>query len=158
MGLIAEILAHGGFLPQLAELNKKKTLFTKKNGVTFGIMWFIFFVMLLPASACLANAEDPAAFSAVFGVFTTLMIIVGSLVMFPSSKPYPFIPQQMQPPSPDARSLHGGQYHALPGQQSIPVSAYAAPTAGSWRDTKDLEPSSVTESTTRLLEKEEERR
>jgi len=158
MGLIAEVLAHGGFLPQLADLNKKKSIFNKKNGVMFGIMWFIFFVMLLPASACLANAEDPAAFSAVFGVFTTLMIIVGSLVLLPTSKQYPLIPQQMQPLSPMAHGLHGAQRHALPGQQSIPASAYAAPQAGSWRDTKDLEPSSVTESTTRLLEKEEEKR
>jgi hypothetical protein len=77
--------------------------------------------------------------------------------MLPSSKQYPLIPaQSLNPQSPNAHGLHGaGQHQALPGQQSIPASAYAAPKAGSWRDTNDLEPSSVTESTTRLLEKED---
>lgn len=44
---------------------------------------------------------------------------------------------------------------ALPPQQSVPASAYAAPHAGNWRDTNDLQPVSVTEGTTRLLEKDE---
>jgi hypothetical protein len=42
--------------------------------------------------------------------------------------------------------------NALPPEQSIPTSAYVPPTAGKWRDTSDLEPSSVTENTTKLLE------
>lgn len=45
---------------------------------------------------------------------------------------------------------------ALPPQQSIPVSDYAAPKMGSWRETNDLvEVGSVTDSTTKLLEKNE---
>jgi len=159
MGLIGEILGHGGFLPQLAELNKKKTLFTKKNGVIFGVLWFITFTMLFTSIMGIMNAPDEIiGISAVIGVFGGMMAIIGSLALLPSSKPPFFMPQQMMPPSPTAHGLHGGQHHALPGQQSIPASAYAAPRAGSWRDTKDLEPSSVTESTTRLLEKEEEKR
>jgi hypothetical protein len=45
---------------------------------------------------------------------------------------------------------------ALPPSQSIPASAYTAPTGG-WRDTNDLErqPGSVTDSTTKLLQKDE---
>ncbi|MFN6964015.1 MAG: hypothetical protein ACK4S4_09655 [Pyrinomonadaceae bacterium] len=45
---------------------------------------------------------------------------------------------------------------ALPPQQSHPASSYTPPphAAGSWRDATDPTPSSVTESTTRLLEKE----
>lgn len=43
----------------------------------------------------------------------------------------------------------------LPPQQSFPVSSYAAPKTGNWRDTNDLQPRSVVEGTTKLLEKEE---
>ena len=159
MGLVAEVLAHGGFLPQLAELNKKKSIFTKKNGVIFGIMWFIVFTMLFTSIMGIMNSpEEPMAISAVLGVFGGLMIIIGSLSLLPSSKQYgQFLTQQMQPPMPNAHGLHGAPPHqALPGQQSIPASAYAAPRTGAWRDTNDLEPSSVTESTTRLLEKDEQ--
>jgi hypothetical protein len=156
MGLIAEVLAHGGFLPQLAELNKKKSLFNKKNGVIIGVMWFILFTMLFTSIMGILGAnEEPMALSAVLGVFGGLMIIIGSLALLPSSRQNVFVPQQLPPP-PIAHGLHGVQQQALPGQRSVPASAYAAPRAGAWRDTNDLEPSSVTESTTKLLEKDEQ--
>ena len=61
MGLVAELLTHGGFLPQLAELYQgKKSLFSRKNGVILSILWFIFFVMMLPAFFGIANADDAA--------------------------------------------------------------------------------------------------
>ena len=157
MGLVSEILAHGGYLPQLAELNKKKTFFNKKNGVVFGVFWMIVLMMLLPAIIGIFNGPGEAqGLFAVLGVFGGLMIIIGSLVMLPSSKQYPLIPaQSLNPPHPGAQGLYGaGQHQALPPQQSIPASAYAPPRAGSWRDTNDLQPS-VTESTTKLLEKDE---
>jgi len=158
LGLITEILAHGGFLPQLADLHKKKSVFNKKNGVVFGVFWMILFLMLIPAIIGIGGGPDEAAgISAVIGVFGAMMMIIGSLTLLPSSRQYPLITaQQMLPPShPNAHGLNAGQQQALPGQQSIPATAYAPPKAGSWRDTKDLEPSSVTESTTKLLEKEE---
>jgi hypothetical protein len=46
------------------------------------------------------------------------------------------------------------QANALPPQQSIPVDSYAPPRQANWRDTNDLEPSSVTDSTTKLLQKD----
>ena len=48
----------------------------------------------------------------------------------------------------------------LPPAQSIPVNVYAPPpAAGHWRDTNDLAvtPGSVTDSTTKLLQKDEDR-
>lgn len=45
---------------------------------------------------------------------------------------------------------------SLPPQQSISANDYIAPSAGSWRETNDLvEVGSVTDSTTKLLEKEQ---
>lgn len=157
MGLIAEVLAHGGFLPQLAELNKKKSIFNKKNGVIFGFLWFMLFT-LFAIMMNIANAPDvPIEMSMAIAVFGAMMIMLGSLAMLPSSKKYHFLlPPQMQPTPPTSLGLHGGAQQALPGKQSIPASAYAAPKTGAWRDTNDLEPASVTESTTKLLEKEEQ--
>jgi hypothetical protein len=45
---------------------------------------------------------------------------------------------------------------ALPPSYAAPASVYSSP-AGAWRDTNDLQarPSSVTDSTTKLLQKEE---
>jgi hypothetical protein len=43
---------------------------------------------------------------------------------------------------------------ALPPQQTYPAGAYTSHGTGRWRDTNDLEPLSVTDSTTKLLEKD----
>jgi len=44
---------------------------------------------------------------------------------------------------------------SLPEQHTPPVDQFRVPATGNWRDTSDLEPRSVTEGTTKLLEKEE---
>ena len=152
--LVSELLVHGGFLPQLAALdNKKKSIFTKKNGVVFGIFWFIFFTMFGTAFFGILNApEELVGILAITGVFGSMMIILASLIFFRSSKVPMLYPQQFQAPSP---GLYGVNQTALPPQQSIPASAYTTPRAGTWRDTNDLEPTSVTENTTKLLERDD---
>ena len=160
LGLVSELLENGGFLPQLAELNKTKgTFFSRRNGVIFSVLWFIFFVMMMPSFFGLAGEDEAAGVSAVFGLFSTIMFLIISLaVLKKSPKPYELAAQQMPPP-PQAAGLYGNQHMgALPPQQSQPASTYTAP-AGNWRapDTGDLvRPGSVTDSTTKLLKKDEE--
>jgi hypothetical protein len=156
LGLVTEILAHGGFLPQLAELHRKKSIFTKKNGVVATVFWFILFTMLFPAIIGIAGGPDEAAgISAVIGAFGGLMMLIASLVFLPSSRPT-FVPRPpLMPGVQPAAGLYGAPQNALPPQQTMPATTYAPPQAGRWRDTKDLEPASITESTTKLLSKEE---
>jgi hypothetical protein len=157
LGLVAELLANGGVLPQLAELYKGKgTIFTRKNGVIFTILWFIFFVMMIPAFLGLANAEDAAGVSAVFGVFTTIMLLIVSLGFLKKTpKGYPL--KAMEAPA-MAASLHvQPNAGALPPQQQQPAGVYSAPQGG-WRtpDTGELvERGSVIENTTKLLKQDE---
>lgn len=157
LGLIAEVLANGGFLPQLAELYKgKSTLFTRKNGVIATVLWFIFFVMMLPAFFGIANADEAAGVSAVFGFFTTIMLLIASLAFLKKApKAYELRPMEAMPA---AAPLYGHQpAPALPPQQHQPASVYAAPQ-GSWRtpDTGELvERGSVIENTTKLLNRDE---
>ena len=156
LGLVAELLVHGGFLPQLAELNnKKKPIFSKKNGVVFGVFWFIFFTMFSTAFFGILRAPDEfVGILAITGVFGAMMIILASLIFLRSSKPPGvFSPQFQSAPPP---GLYGANQTALPPQQSIPASAYTTPRPGTWRDTSDLEPTSVTESTTRLLNRDDQ--
>ena len=158
MELVAELLDHGGFLPKLAELDQKKTFFTRKNGVVFSIFWMILLMILIPAIIGIGNGPGEAqGISAVIGLFGGLIIMILSLTLLPSSEQdsLPIDSQQMRSPPATTRGLHGAQPQALPPQESIPVSVHVPPRAGIWRDTNDLEPSSLTESTTRPLEKEE---
>lgn len=157
LGLVSEILANGGFLPQLAELYKgKQSWLTRKNGVVFSIIWFIFWVMMLPAFIGLAGGEQEAGVSAVFGVFTTVIFLI---ITFAFLKKTPKgIPAGAANQAP-AGLNEAATRNALPPQQSIPVSSYAPPSGG-WRaaDTGEVaHPSSVTEPTTKLLKKDQNR-
>lgn len=159
MGLIPELLANNGTLPQLAELYKQNHgWFTRKNGVIFSLMWFVFWVMMLPAFIGIAGGEEEAAVSAVFGVFTTIMMLIFSLGFLKKTQKTINIAaleaHQMQ-----ATGLYGAtpNQNVLPPQQSVPAQSYTAPQ-GAWRtpDTGEFAvPGSVTDSTTKLLTKDE---
>lgn len=151
LSVVAEVVSYGGYLPQLAELSKSKSVFTKKNGAIFSLFWFIFFTCFMTAFfAILGAPEEFVGILAISGFFGGLLILMSSLIFFRSSKLV--VPSSFQPPT-----AFAGQHQqaALPPQQSIPVNAYGAPQAGNWRDTNDLQPTSVTESTTRLLNDED---
>lgn len=171
LGLVSEVLAHGGFLPQLADLHKTKSIWTKKNGVMFSVFWCIFFVLIATPFWGIMGVEEMAAISAILGIFGGLMLLIGSLVFLRSSKEFqpttnsPMVtnqninitnqPNHLQQP----QNLYGSNAHqALPPQQSIPVSSYIPPKPGSWKETNDLvEPNSVTDETTKILSNKETR-
>ena len=160
LGLVAELLENGGFLPQLAELYKSnRTIFSRRNGLIFTALWFIFWVMMMPAFFGIAGEDDAAGVSAVFGIFTTMMLFIISLAALRRApKAYELAAHQMPMPTPQAHPLYGNApAGALPPQQTQPASTYMPPE-GSWRapDTGDLvRPGSVTEGTTKLLKKDQ---
>jgi hypothetical protein len=162
MGLIPHLLAHGGVLPQLAELSKGKApLFSRKNGLIFTALWFIFWVMMMPAFFGVAGADEVAGVSAIFGVFSTMMLMIISIAFLKRApKKSDILPYEI--PAVNAHpGLYGSQaVGALPPQQSQPAQVYSPPQAGAWRapDTGEFShrPGSVTDSTTKLLQKEEE--
>ena len=158
LGLVSEIVLNNGYLPQLAELDKRSaTLYTRKNGIVFSVFWFIFFVPILTwMFGGVFGAETLAGITALIGVFGSLMLFIFSLAflkrppryIYPNDIILPSAPVQF---GPDGRVAN----NALPPHTSVPASVYAAPGPGHWRETNELERQSVTESTTRLLNEEE---
>ena len=168
LGLISEILANGGFLPQLADLYKTKSFWTKKNGVMLSVFWFIFFVLIATPFWGIMDVGEMAGITAILGIFGSLMILIASLVFLRSSKelqPSSHNPmttnQNVQIPvaAQPLPGLHGANARqALPPQHSVPASEYVAPKPGSWKDTNDLvQPNSVTDETTKILANKETR-
>ncbi len=156
LGLIAEVVANGGFLPQLAQLGEKKKLATKKTGVVFGLFWFIIFTMFLTSFFGILGAPDAfVGVLAITGVFGALISILGSLILLPSSKPTLNHLPNFSPATPS--SISSPQAASLSAGQSVPAaSSFPPQTSGGWRDTSEFEHSSVTEATTHLLTKENE--
>jgi len=160
MGLVAELISNGGTLPQLLNLTKKSKLFTRKNGMIFSLFWFIFFVPFMASIWGVLGVEELAGLSAVFGVFSSIMIFMVSLFFLGKASPelpnQNFIQNQHAMPS----NLEGHQsaQNALPPQQGQSAQEYVSPAPGAWKapDTGELaSPGSVTESTTKLLQKDE---
>lgn len=156
LGIVSDVLAHGGYLPQLAELNqKKKSIWTRKNGLAFSLIWFLFFLFIMTPMWGILNIDRLAGASAILAIFGGLIWMVSSLIFLKSDKVvYPMHQQMYPPPQPNYVMPQQPAYNALPPQQTVPVSVYQTPQAGSWRDTNDLQPAN-TEGVTKLLEKDE---
>ncbi|MDQ6786100.1 MAG: hypothetical protein M3033_04690 [Acidobacteriota bacterium] len=157
LGLVAEIIAYGGFLPQLAELGKKRKIFTRRNGLLLALFWFMFFGLILAPLGSITRAPEAfSAFMALLGTMGCLFLIVISFA-FLKKEPKAFdVPiQNTETAAGNIKNLYQKNQTALPPQQSIPVSTYVPPAQANWRDTNDLVPS-VTEGTTKLLKEDEE--
>ncbi len=160
LSLVAEVVAQGGYLPQLAQLTEKPPpkFFNKKNGVFFAVSWFIFFTLFATSFFGIMNGpEELIALTAITGVFGSMLWLIGALVFLPSSKPAWATPPAFRSgPLPMPATLNAQRNAgALPPQQTHPAEVYRAPGVGAWRDTNDLQPTSVTEGTTRLLDQDE---
>ncbi|MDQ3799653.1 MAG: zinc ribbon domain-containing protein [Acidobacteriota bacterium] len=160
LGLVSEILAHGGILPQLLDLrDKKKKFWTRRNGIKIGAAWFLVLAVLITPIAGAAGLEEDALVIAAFGFITGLLTAIFSW-MFLESEPKTSAAVAAESAYQSAGYLSGNaaQQNVLPPQQSQPVQDFVPPQGGSWKapDTSEFAvPHSVTDSTTRLLQKDE---
>lgn len=158
LGLVSEVLAHGGFLPQLADLHKSKKWLTKKNGVVFSLFWFMFFLLIMTPIFEMADIDILAGFSAVVGIFGGLMWLIGALV-FLKSEPKQFDLPMNELQRANVNAFYATNQKVLSPHQTQPAQSYVPPPVNSWKapDTGSFAPRSVTEGTTKLLQKEEDK-
>lgn len=158
LALVSEVLANNGSLPQLTAVDKQdKKWLTRGFGLKISLLWFLFIVLILTPLAGITKAPGPVMGAlGVIGVCGSLMLLALSFLFLPkankssSSGDYAFEGNAPQ-------FLRGNANQtALPPQTSQPVSSYAPPSAGAWKapETGDLVPASVTENTTKLLQKD----
>jgi hypothetical protein len=147
---IAEIMEAGGVVA-LAQKEKRTSKLWRNRGFKKGLFIFLLTFVVVPILTLIAMGLRAGPILPVVGM---ILLAGGGLLkmiyalMFETAEPSP--PTSV----PTIRGNVNRQHQALPPQQSMPVSSYAPPGTGSWRDTNDLQPTSVTETTTRLLENE----
>ncbi len=157
LGLISEILSHGGSLPQLAELYKNKKLLTRRNGLIFSLFWFLIITTIItPLLAITGAPESLVGFAGLIGSAGAIIMLIASVLILEKEPKHFDLPNRELPVG-SVRNLHGTQPNALPPQQTQSAAGYIPPpTAWKAPDTGDfVRPSSVTEGTTKLLEKEQ---
>ncbi len=155
-----QVVANNGEVPgQLAQHSVQLEDSPKKKGVKQGGFVMLSGLLIVPLLAIIhaaLNAEPYlVAAAAIISFWGGILRIIYALIFQPGAPkqlPSTYFTQHSAQPG-----LIGNQsVNALPPQQSIPATDYAAPHAGSWRETNDLvSPTSVTDSTTKLLQKED---
>lgn len=161
---ISEVIANNGIVPtnnsQNTEIVKDSP---RKRGIKQGAMIILVGMLLIvPLLAMLHIATNTEPFimaiAAIISFFGGILRIIYAL-MFESKFPNEKTLEERVIST--TKNLLGKQSQnlALPPQQSIPVSDFVTPKAGSWQTTNDLvQPPSVVDGTTKLLENEEELR
>lgn len=167
LALVSEILLNGGTLPQLIQAQNagNQKLLTRSNGLKFGLAWFLVGTFLLTPLAAITDIDELAAAFAVFGFIGGVLIMILSLLFLEKTpKTFPSAAGNIYQtnnylsgaPAPAAPQ------NALPPQQTYPAQQDFVPpvgAAGNWKapDTGELtgRPHSVTEGTTKLLNKDE---
>ena len=156
---VAELMANEGILPMLTAPKDKSLSTPRKRGLRQGLFIFLLTFLFVPIVAIftlMVRAEEPFLVA-----ITAILFFMGGLLrmayalMFESNNPHERTLEQSVYQSAQGLLNKKPNASALPPQQSIPVSSYEPPQQGNWRDTNDLTPKSVTEHTTKLLQKDE---
>jgi hypothetical protein len=152
---LAEVVLGGG-MPQQLMPNEPKPPTARRRGLKQGGAWFLLGVVMVPLLAIL---HELLRFPVEFVGLTAVIFFIGGIVrmlfalVFESGNPqektleenvYQTAQKLLNKKKPSELSAH----------QTIPTEGYMPPRAANWRDTNDLEPSSVTDRTTKLLEKD----
>ncbi len=148
---VAEVVKAGGLVSAKSTGILGSPDSPRRRGIKKGVFWALLTILIVPIMGILTVAFRIPPFLPAFGV---LIFLIGGLLR----TAYAMLFESGNSPErfPEALMRDLETRGALPPSQSVPASAYTAPV-GSWRDTNDLErvPGSVTDSTTKLLQKEE---
>ncbi len=153
---IADVVITGGMPNQLATVGAK-AITPRRKGLKQGGAWFLLGILIVPLLGVLSLLiHFPHEIIGLGAIIFFLGGIVRMLyaLMFESGNPTDKTLEEKVVQTAQKILNKQPQANALPPQQSIPVDNYAPPRQSNWRDTNDLEPHSITDSTTKLLEKD----
>lgn len=158
---VNDLIINNGLIPnQPNQIEEEIKDSPRKRGIKQGLMILLVGMLLIvPLLAMLhiATNSEPfvMAIAAIISFFGGILRMIYA-VMFESK--YPTGKTLEQKLFTATQNMLGNQQNkqALPPQQSIPVTDYVAPPMGNWRETNDLvQPGSVTDETTRMLQNKE---
>ncbi|REJ78685.1 MAG: hypothetical protein DWQ47_04345 [Acidobacteria bacterium] len=153
MAGIPEVVAKGGLPPELSDPDAAGFESPRKKGVKQGALMMLSSLILVPVVAVVSAALD---ITPVFVALTAIVTFWGGFLrilfalIFQSGKP---ARNESGFVESFKRTIKGGRQapQSLPPSDEIPADAVFTAAPGSWRDTNDLSPASVTEETTRAL-------
>jgi hypothetical protein len=154
---LTEVVLNGG-IPQTLMPNEPKPPTARRRGLKQGGAWFLLGVIFVPLLAVLSEL---LYFKPEIIGLAAIIFFIGGIVrmlfalIFESGNPQDKTIEENVYQTAQKLMNKNPQAGALPPQQSIPTEGYMPPRQSNWRDTNDLQPTSVTDSTTKLLEEKD---
>lgn len=153
---VSDLLQTGGLNPLVSTPGNVAIQSARKRGLKQGLFLFLSTFLFAPLMGMISMALNIEPFPV--GIAVVVCFIGGLLrmvyaLMFESAESGTQTLEEKVLTG--TSSLRSATPNALPPQNAVPAPQYFAPAAGNWRDTNDLQPTSVTEGTTKLLEKDE---
>ena len=154
---VIQLLGNGGLLPAYRDPDEPAPISPRKKGVKQGGLLLLSGAVVVPILAIFANFTN-ATFLEILAALAAVICFVGGplrmlfAALFEEGAPRPFHPY-----GPPSTPMHMPQQFAPPPQRPALTPPPARPQGG-WRRPTTAElanPPSVTENTTRLLEKED---
>lgn len=153
----AELIANGGVSTTAISSPNAKSISPRKKGLKQGLFIFLLTFLVVPIVGIFTQAIGAEPFAvgiAAVGLFMGGLLRMVYALMFESGEPGGATLEQ-KGAALVQQMIAKQNAGALPESRMAPAQDFMAPQRGDWRDTTDLEPSSVTESTTRLLSNQE---
>lgn len=155
---VAEVIAKGGASLQTFSNNKPKKDSPRKRGIKQGAMILLIgcFLVVPITAIMMAFMGLPVFFvplAAILSFMGGILRIVYAFMFESNEQVFELEDGNQSFSNPNILNQPSSQ-NALPPQSSFPVSDYQMPQAGSWRDSEELQPTSVIEDTTKLLNKD----
>ena len=160
---VNELLAHGGTLPgQTIEANKPKRS-ARYEGARKGVSLFLVGIVLVPALFIIIGTGDPETFPTLLIPLAAVICFLGGIMRLIYALLFEEgLPRELNAPREQSFATaeqivsraNASRAAQLPPSQSVPVADYVRARV---KTAEMMQPPSVTESTTRLLEDERDR-
>jgi hypothetical protein len=151
-----ELLLTGGVSPKKSGRLGLSTVSKRNRGLKQGLFIFLLTFLVVPIISIITVAVRAEPFAV---AISAIILFMGGLLrmayalMFESN-------ESLATPTPPANFAEPSMLRSGVGEHNnlppMPAAAFVPPGAGRWRETNDLEPTSVVEGTTQLLSSEEE--
>ena len=154
LGGVTQLLAAGGDVPGLEKEDHKKQRSPKREGVRQGVLLIFAAMVLIPLSELFGEHAEvlPATFI-MLGLMRLLYAVIFQEGEASRKKKGVAAPSYVPPALPQQMNAGGARGTALPPSQSVPVGGYGARRM---ETAEIVQPPSVTEHTTKLLDNRDE--
>lgn len=155
---VSELISTNGVLPQMPFSSDQTKISPRKRGIKQGGAMLLLSLFIIPIFIVFIQAtRGPVELVMILSLVTFWGGILRMLYALFFESKIPELPanESLLPKVAQRILPIGKKSKALPAQQTVPVEFYAPPTGVNWRTTNDLVPPSVTDNTTKLLERED---